>query len=32
MKLSTVLLSSAFVLVASGAFAAEVTHPFYVPE
>ena len=31
MKLSTVLLSSAFVLVAGGAYAAEVTHPFYVP-
>ncbi len=30
MKLSTVLLSSAFVSVAGGAYAAEVTHPFYV--
>ncbi len=31
MKLSTVLLSSAFILVAGNTYATEVTHPFYVP-
>lgn len=31
MKLSTILLSSAFIFAASGAYATEVTHPFYVP-
>ena len=31
MKLSTVLLSTAFVCIAGSVYATEVTHPFYVP-
>lgn len=32
MKLSTLFLAGTFAVLSTGAFAAEVTHPFYVPE